>query len=278
MTLNCEAMPEIHTEGELLKHKETMKQAIWSTLTAALVPLLAVGISLPKPVTAKPVIQILATKQVGGCTLQTCTSYRIYYERAIANGVINTPSWVTDEEQAIQLAYQAIEQGDRYEAAIRFAQALVLISESYGQMAALEFEKNLDSTFQEEKGQSLREFLPMFGRIFSQAISSPQTRTSYRINYERAIANDLINRPSAVEDEQQAVELAYQAIDQGDRYEAAARFAQALVILSETKGTEEAFAFEQRLDAYIVEQQNQTLREFLPMFGRIFPLNSTSYQ
>lgn len=255
-----------------------MKQAIWSTLTAALVPLLAVEISLPKPVTAKPVIQILATKQGGSCTLQTCTSYRIYYERAIAKGVINTPSWVTDEEQAIQLAYQAIEQGDRYEAAIRFAQALVLISESYGQTAALEFEKNLDTTFQEKKGQSLREFLPMFGRIFSQAISSPQTRTPYRINYERAIANGVIERPSPVADEQEATELAYQAIDQGDRYEAAIRFAQCLVLISEKDGTQEALAFEQRLDAYFLEQQNQTLREFLPLFGRIFSLNSNSYR
>ena len=115
----------------------------------------------------------------------------------------------------------------------------------------------------------------MFGRIFPQSSAPTQTRTNYRINYERAIASGLINRPSPVADEQQAVELAYQALDRGDRYEAAIRFAQALVIISEQEGTANALAFEQRLDTYIEEQQNQTLREFFPLFGRIFPLNSS---
>ncbi|HEY9710982.1 MAG TPA: hypothetical protein V6D48_22430, partial [Oculatellaceae cyanobacterium] len=77
---------------------------------------------------------------------------------------------------------------------------------------------------------------------------------------------------------QEATELAYQAMDQGDRYEAAIRFAQALLLLSEKDGTQEALAFEQRLDSYLLEQQNQTLREFLPLFGRIFPLNSNLYR
>lgn len=255
-----------------------MKQAICSTLTAALVPLLVAEISLPQSVTAKPVVQIPATKQVRGCTWQTCTSYRISYERAIAKGVMERPSWVADEEQAIQLAYQAIDQGARYEAAIRFAQALVLISENYDLAAALEFEQNLDTTLQKEKGQTLRKFLPMFERIFSQSISPPQNRTPYRINYERAIANGVIDRPSPVVDEQEATELAYQAIEQGDRYESAIRFAQALVLISETQGTTKALDFERRLDAYILNQQNQTLREFLPLFERIFTLNGNLYR
>lgn len=256
-----------------------MKKAICSTLSATIVPLtvLAAEINLPKPVAASPAIQTPATKQVRGCTPRTCTSYRINYERAIANGVINTPSWVADEEEAIQLAYQAIDRGERYEAAIRFAQALVLISENYNLTKALEFEQYLDNRSQEENGQTLREFLPIFGRIFPQSSSPTQTRTSYRINYERAIASGVINRPSPVADEQQAVELAYQAIEQGDRYEAAVRFAQALVIISEQEGTANASAFERRLDTYIAEQKNQTLREFFPLFERIFPLNSNLY-
>ena len=255
-----------------------MKQAICSTLTAAIVPLLAAEISLPKPVTAKPVVQIPATKQVGGCTRQTCTSYRFNFERAIANGLIDSPSWVADEEEAIQLGYQAIDRGDRYDAAIRFAQALVLISENYGSAKASEYEQYLDSTIQEKQGQTLREFLPVFGRIFYQETFPSQTRTPYRTNYERAIANGAIDRPSPVVDEQEALELAYQAIERGDRYESAIRFAQALVLISEKDGTQEALAFEQRLDSYFLEQQNQTLREFLPVFGRIFPANSNSYQ
>ncbi|HAJ61606.1 MAG TPA: hypothetical protein DCP31_22075 [Cyanobacteria bacterium UBA8543] len=254
-----------------------MKQAICSTLTAVLALLIA-EISLPKSVTAKLLVQVPATKQVGGCTGRTCTSYRINYERAIAKGVIERPSWVADEEQAIQLGYQAIEKGDRYEAAIRFAQALVLISENYDLKTALEFEQNLDTTLQQEKGQTLREFLPTFERIFSLSVSPPQTDTPYRINYERAIANGLINRPSPVVDEQEATELAYQAIEKGDRYESAIRFAQALVIISETDGTTNALDFERRLDAYFLEQENQTLREFLPLFERILPLSGNLYR
>ncbi len=255
-----------------------MKQAICSTVTAAIVPLLLAGISLSKPVIAKPVLQKLTTKQVGGCTRQTCTSYRINYERAIANGIINSPSWVADEEEAIQLGYQAIDRGDRDEAAIRFAQALVLISENYGSTRALEYEQYLDTTIQEKQGQTLREFLPLFGRIFYQEAFPPQTRTPYRTNYERAIANGVIERPSPVADEQEATELAYQAIEKGDRYEAAIRFAQALVLISEKEGTTEALDFEHQLDGYILEQQNQTLRDFLPLFGRIFPLNGNLYR
>ncbi len=79
-------------------------------------------------------------------------------------------------------------------------------------------------------------------------------------------------------DEQEATELAYQAIEKGDRYESAIRFAQALVIISETDGTTNALDFERRLDAYFLEQENQTLREFLPLFERILPLSGNLYR
>ena len=260
-----------------------MKTTIRSILTVTLTPLtvLVAGISIPNPVIAKPAVQIFATKQVERCTPQTCTFYRASYERAIANRIINRPSSVGDEEVAIQLGYDAIAQGDRYEAAIRFAQALVIISERYDSTTALNYERNLDTKLRQEQGQSLRQYLPMFGRILPQqglGAVRPQTRTSYKTNYERAIANGMINRPSSVDDEQRAIELAYQAIDKGDRYEAAIRFAQALVIISERYDSTTALKYERNLDAQFRQEQGQTLRQYLPMFGRIFPQTGNSFR
>jgi transposase len=255
-----------------------MKKIICSTLTVTLAPLvvLASGISTIEPVTAKPVDLLSATKQERRCTGEACTlytanyNYRANYERAINNGIIDRPSSIDDEERVIQLAYRALGEGDRYEAAIRFAQALVMISERYDPSTALEYEQNLDTRLQEERGRTLREYLPTFGRIFpEQALGT--SRNSYSIYFERAIANGLIGRPSRVDDKDEAMDLANDAIDDGDRYEAAIRIAQALVIISETESPTKALAFERRLEAKILEQRNQTLREFLPLFGRIFP-------
>jgi tetratricopeptide (TPR) repeat protein len=257
-----------------------MKKTIQSILTVTLTPVtvLVAGISLTNPVLAKPAAQTPAIKQVERCTLKTCTFYRVDYERAIANGMIDRPSWVDDEELAIQLAYDAIDQGDRYEATIRFAQALVLMSEKHGSTKALDYEQYVDTKLQREQGQTLREYLPMFGRIFPQQSERPLAHTSYKTNYERAIANGLIDRPSRVYDEQEAIDLGFEAMAQGDRYEAAIRFAQALVLMSEKYDSTTALDFEQNLDSKLWEERGQTLREYLPMFGRIFPVNNTAYR
>lgn len=106
------------------------------------------------------------TKQVRRCTPNSCTPYRANYERAIANGIIRRPSPVPDENQAIALADRAVESGNLNEAAIRLAQAIVIISEKQGNSNAVALERSLDSDIRTKKGQSLRQFMPLYGRIF----------------------------------------------------------------------------------------------------------------
>lgn len=253
-----------------------MKTTLQSTVTAMLVPVgvLMAGVYFTQAVMATPVVQLAGTKQENA---RTANSYKKNYERAIARGMINRPSRVDDELQAIDLANRALGLGDRYEAALRFAQALVIIEDKDGVKEASDFERRLNKRIQDLQGQTLRKYLPMFARIFPDNPASVNA-TPYRANYEKAIARGIITRPSAVEDEDQAIELARQAIQWGDRDEAAIRFAQALVIIEEKDqdGTIKALAFERRLDADMLEQRRQTLRGFLPLFGRIFP-ERTSY-
>ncbi|MFB2939215.1 hypothetical protein ACE1B6_28520 [Aerosakkonemataceae cyanobacterium BLCC-F154] len=108
------------------------------------------------------------TKQTKRCTPQTCTPYRLNYERAIANGIIRRPSGVATESEAIKLADEAIAKGNKNEAAIRLAQALVIISEKtpQGTANAQALERSLDEDVKARQKQSLRAYLPLFGRIF----------------------------------------------------------------------------------------------------------------
>ena len=144
-----------------------MKTKLQSKVTAILVAMgvLLTGVNLTQAAIATPLVQGGATKQENS---STPTSYRKNYESAIARGIINRPSTVEDENQAIKLERQALKQGDRDEAAIRFAQALVIISEKDkdGTLKALAFEKRLDADILEQQRQTLRGFLPLFKRIF----------------------------------------------------------------------------------------------------------------
>lgn len=107
---------------------------------------------------------------------------------------------------------------------------------------------------------------------------TPRTCTPYRANFERAIANRIIRRPSLVPNVNDAITLADRAMIRGDRNEAARRLAQALVILSEEQGTDSAIAFERTLEADMKAKKGQPLRTVLPLFGRIFPPNRNPYQ
>lgn len=107
---------------------------------------------------------------------------------------------------------------------------------------------------------------------------TPTTCTPYRANYERAIANRIISRPSLVADENLAISLADRAISRGDRNEAARRLAQALVIISEKQGNAQALSVESALNADVKKKKGQTLRAFLPLFDRIFPTNRDPYR
>ncbi|MFB2838258.1 hypothetical protein [Floridanema evergladense] len=108
------------------------------------------------------------TKQTRRCPPQTCTPYRQKYEQAIASGIIRRPSGVTDESVAIKLADEAIAKGDKNEAAIRLAQALVIMSEKtpQGTANAQALERSLDTDVRARHKQSLRAYLPLFGSIF----------------------------------------------------------------------------------------------------------------
>lgn len=255
-----------------------MNKIISLALTVTLMPLtvLTAGLSLTQSVIAKPSSGTIA-QLVRRCTPQTCTSYRASYEKAIGNGIINRPSSVENEDQAIALAYQALNQDNRNQAALRFAQALVIISENYSPTEALAREQKLDIAIKQQYGAGIRECLPLFATIFpSNTASPPKTATPYRANYERAIAKKLIQRPSPVNDENQALDLAYEALSRNSRNEAAIRFAQALVIVSEKYSPTEALARERRLDAEMLEQRKKTLRAYLPLFESIFPFNGTT--
>ena len=142
-----------------------MKSTVRSLLIR--ITLLIAGISLTEVVMATPANNA-ATKQARRCTPRTCTPYRANFERAIANGTIRRPERVPGVEQAIALADRAMTGGDRNEAALRLAQALVILSEEQGTESAIAYERTLEADMKAKKGQSLRTALPLFGRIFPQ--------------------------------------------------------------------------------------------------------------
>lgn len=148
-----------------------MKSTKASTLI--LLTLLVAGISLTEAGMAIPT-KYTATKQARSCTPRNCTPYRANFERAIANGIISRPARVPGVEQAIALADRAMTRGDRNEAALRLAQALVILSEEQGTESAIAYERTLEADMKAKKGQSLRTALPLFGRIF------PQNRDPFR--------------------------------------------------------------------------------------------------
>lgn len=138
----------------------------FSKITVILVAIAAIA-NFPQTTTAQTNTNNF-TKQAKRCTPQSCTPYRANYERAIANGIIRRPSGVPDESTAIKLADEAIAKGNKNEAAVRLAQALVIISENtpQGNANAQALERSLDTDVRARHKQSLRAYLPLFGRIF----------------------------------------------------------------------------------------------------------------
>lgn len=93
----------------------------------------------------------------------------------------------------------------------------------------------------------------------------------YRDSYERAINSRIIRRPSRVNHENRALQLAYNALERGRREEAALRFAQALVTIENKDGTRAAAFFERRLNRVLRAEWGDSLNN-LPLFNRIFPV------
>lgn len=93
-----------------------------------------------------------------------------------------------------------------------------------------------------------------------------KTCRPYRVNYERAIAQGLITRPSLVNSAWQSWHLFQVAMRRNDRIEAASRAAQYLVILSEGAGTEQAHQARQSIEKEMVGYYQQPVEVALPMF------------
>jgi len=247
-----------------------MQKTVKSTVAAALIPLavLSAIANFPSAATATPIVGVAATKQLRRDSRRISEDYYINnYERAISRGIIRRPGGVRDADQALDLAEQALRRGDRNEAARRIAQALVMFEDMNGTREAISIERSLDADQVENTGQRLRDRLTLLARIFP-----PQqfSDNSYEDNYERAIAERTIRRPSRVNDEEEAIDLAFEALERGRDNEAAVRFAQALVIVEKMNGTRDALNWERRLNNEIKQEWGLTLRD-LSLFRRIFP-------
>lgn len=251
-----------------------MQKTVKSTVAAALIPLavLSAIANFPPTATATPIVDVAATKQLRRDSRRIFEDYYINnYERAISRGIIRRPGGVRDADQALDLAEQALRRGDRNEAARRIAQALVMVEDMDGTREALDLERSLDADQVENTGQRLRDGLPLLARIFpSQQFSD----NSYEDNYERAIAERIIRKPSRVNDPDEAIDLALKALERGRDNEAAVRFAQALVTIEKMDGTRAALNFERRLNKDVEEEFDLTLRD-LPLFRRIFANRQT---
>ncbi|MEC4985842.1 MAG: hypothetical protein SAK42_17210 [Oscillatoria sp. PMC 1076.18] len=144
-----------------------MKGATRITLTTTLVSITALiaGFSFAKTATASPILREKSLI-ISDCSRSSCTVYRANYENAIAEGIIERPSLVANENEAINLAREALDRDNKEEAARRLAQAFVIISETESPEQALAAERALDAELLEKRGETLREVLPLFGEIF----------------------------------------------------------------------------------------------------------------
>lgn len=106
-----------------------------------------------------------------------------------------------------------------------------------------------------------------------QLIAAPadaaQTCSPYRVNYESAISQGLITRPSLVNNAWQSWNLFQVAMRRNDRIEAASRAAQYLVILSEYAGTQQANQARRSIEQEMVGYYQQPVEVAVPMFDVI---------
>lgn len=91
----------------------------------------------------------------------------------------------------------------------------------------------------------------------------------YRTDYESAIAQGLLKRPSLVSGSAESWALFEAAIAQGDRIEVAARAAQYLVIVSEGPGIAHADQMRRQLEDKIITHYQQPVEVAVPMLGVI---------
>ncbi|UJB70790.1 hypothetical protein HRE53_06965 [Acaryochloris sp. 'Moss Beach'] len=93
-----------------------------------------------------------------------------------------------------------------------------------------------------------------------------KTCSPYRVNYESAISQGLITRPSLVNNAGQSWNLFQVAMRRNDRIEAASRAAQYLVILSEYAGDRQANQARHNIEQEMVGYYQQPVEVAMPMF------------
>lgn len=92
--------------------------------------------------------------------------YQNNYERAIAHRLIRRPSNVNNPNDAVDLGFRLLDRGRDNEAAVRFAQAVVMVEKIDGSREATNFERELNDYLEEQWGMSLWDSIPLYTRIF----------------------------------------------------------------------------------------------------------------
>lgn len=109
-------------------------------------------------------------------------------------------------------------------------------------------------------------FIPIQLQLMAAPVFAAKTCSPYRVNYESAISQGLISRPSLVNSAWQSWNLFQVAMRRNDRIEAASRAAQYLVILSEYAGTQQANQARHSIEQEMVGYYKQPVEVAMPMF------------
>ncbi|MGF1600931.1 MAG: hypothetical protein ACFCU8_02730 [Thermosynechococcaceae cyanobacterium] len=96
--------------------------------------------------------------------------------------------------------------------------------------------------------------------------ASARACSPYRVNYEGAIHQGIIQRPSLVNSAKHSWHLFHVAMKRNDRMEAATRAAQYLVIVSERSGVDQAHKARQHVEAEFTGYYEQPVEVAMPMF------------
>ncbi len=103
-------------------------------------------------------------------------------------------------------------------------------------------------------------------QLITASAAIAKTCSPYRVNYESAISQGLISRPSLVNSAWQSLSLFQVAMRRNDRIEAASRAAQYLVIVSEDAGTAQANQARQSIENEMVGYYEKPVEVAMPMF------------
>ena len=112
---------------------------------------------------------------------KNCSLYRLNYEGAITQGIIQRPSLVRNARQSWHLFHVAMDRNDRMEAASRAAQYLVIISERNGTTAADQARQQVESEFTSHYEKPVEVAMPMFEVILANSAVDCETNLAQRL-------------------------------------------------------------------------------------------------